>query len=72
MDYARRRGAKRDAGADERFVTNGGGARAALVRGPLWFHASGEHLLASGCKPAFFAYFLCGGDPKVVPVGQRK
>jgi hypothetical protein len=50
----------------------GGGARAALVRGPLWLHASGGHLQAGGCKPAFFAYFLCGGDPKVVPVGQRK
>ena len=30
---ALRRGAQRDAGADESFVTNGGGARAGLVLG---------------------------------------
>ena len=57
---------------NESFVTNAGGAEDDFVRGPLCFHASGGHLQASGCKPAFFAYFLCGGDPKVVPVGQRK
>jgi hypothetical protein len=35
--YAERRGAKRDAGADERFVTNASGARARLVLGRFRF-----------------------------------
>ena len=62
----------RSAGTDDCLVATVRGARAHCVRGPLWFRVSDGHLRASGVKPAFFAYFLCGGDPKVVPVGQRK
>jgi hypothetical protein len=46
---------------DERFVTGAGNARDGLVFGPLTDDLRGGHLPAGGCKPAFFAYFLCGG-----------
>jgi hypothetical protein len=63
--YARRRGAQRDAGTDERFVTRGNGARAGRVRGPLRVRASGGHLQASGLKPAFFCLlFFAAGKEK--------
>ena len=61
-------------GVDECFVTNASGASARFVRGPLWFDDSGGHLQAGGVKPAFFAYFLCGGkESKCRPAqGQHK
>jgi hypothetical protein len=46
---------------DECFATNVGGARDGLVFGPLTGDFRGGHLQAGGWKPAFFAYFLCGG-----------
>jgi hypothetical protein len=59
-------------GMNESLVKTSGDARDHFVRAPLRAHLTGGHLQAGGVKPAFFAYFLCGGDPKVVPVGQRK
>ena len=59
-------------GVDECFVTKCGGARARCVRGPLRVSLSGGHLKASGWKPAFFAYFLCGGkESKCRPAQGR-
>ena len=66
--YALRRGAQRDAGTDECFVTNACGARAGsclrTTPGSLkWWTPTGWR-----CEPAFFAYFLCGGkESRVLP-----
>ena len=53
--------ARRAGGMNESFVTKGEDAKPHFVRGPLRLHVSGGHLQAGGVKPAFFAYFLCGG-----------
>jgi hypothetical protein len=52
--YTQRRGAKRDAGADECFFTNGNGARDDLVLGPSrWITETAHYRLAVAAR------FLC-------------
>ena len=56
--YARRRGAQRNAGADECFVTEVCGARARLVLGRSGLTTEMDTLQAGGCSPLSLLTFF--------------
>src|ERR1700722_9721195 len=58
-------------GVDERFVTNGSGARDGLVSDLSVVKLSGGHLRAGGVSPLSFAYFSLRWQRKVGAAPHR-